>query len=189
MTASTRKALKSFAVENFVSEILLLSAVGGGVGVEQTDDSDLLHLNLLRVVQFDLDVLEYESPYVVAETVCVEMSLRRCISIETATDMLQRLAQIDETRAGSSETTRCRLTNTEKCALVDIDDRVLTLKLILALTFSPRICAMALSKLDMILMASWGSMRRLLMRSSKVSASVPPMLHMPFSAQCWIVVS
>ena len=55
--------------------MLLLSAVGGRVGVQQADNSDLLHLNLLRVVQFDLDVLEYESPHVVAETVCVEMSL------------------------------------------------------------------------------------------------------------------
>jgi hypothetical protein len=48
---------------------------------------------------------------------------------------------------------------------------------------------MALSKLVMILMASWGSIRRLLMRSSNVSASVPPMLYNSFSAQCWMVMS
>lgn len=48
----------------------------GRVGVQQADDSDLLDLDLLRVVQLDLDVLKYEGPNVIAETVCVEVSLQ-----------------------------------------------------------------------------------------------------------------
>ena len=72
---STTASIQKAALPKVSCEMLLLSAVGGRVGVQQADNSDLLHLNLLRVVQFDLDVLEYESPHVVAETVCVEMSL------------------------------------------------------------------------------------------------------------------
>ena len=63
--------------------ILLLSAVVGRVGVQQADDSDLFDLDLLRVIQLDLDVLEDEGPHVVAEPVCIEMSLCSCISIGT----------------------------------------------------------------------------------------------------------
>jgi len=77
-------SIREVALPEVALEILLLPAAGGGVGVQQADDSDLLDLNLLRVVQFDLDVLEYESPHIVAETVCVEMSLRVCISIAIA---------------------------------------------------------------------------------------------------------
>jgi hypothetical protein len=55
--------------------ILLLSAVVGRGGVQQADDSDLLDLDLLRVIQLDLDVLQNEGPYVVAKSVCIEMSL------------------------------------------------------------------------------------------------------------------
>jgi len=40
------------------------------------DDLDLFCLNRLRVVQFELDVLEYESPDFVTEAICVEMPLR-----------------------------------------------------------------------------------------------------------------
>lgn len=67
--------------------ILLLSAVVGRVGVQQADDSDLLDLDLLRVIQLDLDVLEDEGPHVVAEPVRIEVSLWSCISIGLVSDI------------------------------------------------------------------------------------------------------
>lgn len=53
----------------------------------------------------------------------------------------------------------------------------LTLKVILAFTFSPSTVAMLWSKFCMMRMASWGSMRRLPIRSSSVSARARPMLR------------
>jgi len=52
-----------------------------------------------------------------------------------------------------------------------------TLKVILDFTRSPNTDAMLWSKLDMMRMANCGSIRRLLIRSSRVSARARPILH------------
>lgn len=62
------------------------------------------------------------------------------------------------------------------CAIPLTVARPSTLKLILVLTFSAMTSARALSKFCMILIASCGSMRRVLISSSRVSISVMPML-------------
>jgi acetolactate synthase regulatory subunit len=67
---------------------------------------------------------------------------------------MEGLARCDKGCARSPESRGHKVKEMEKSALVNIDSRSLTLKLILALTFSPSTCAMALSKLVMILMAS-----------------------------------
>jgi hypothetical protein len=53
---------------------------------------------------------------------------------------------------------------------------MLTLNVSRALTFSASTSAITLSKLFRIFMASWGSMRPSLMRSSTVSMSASPIL-------------
>ena len=72
------------------------------------DNLDLINFNLLRIVELELDVFDDEGPHFVAEAVGVEMSLRRHV-------------QQDE----QVKVTTCRIS-------------IPTLKLILALTFSPR---------------------------------------------------
>lgn len=59
---------------------------------------------------------------------------------------------------------------------------LLTLNVSLCLTFSARFSAMARSKLARILIASWGSIRPSLIKSSIVSMSASPILS-PFSKQ------
>lgn len=58
----------------------------------------------------------------------------------------------------------------------DKDSAIITLNVSLDLTFSARVSAMALSKLERIFMASCGSMRPSLIKSSIVSMRDSPML-------------
>ena len=47
-----------------------------------TDDLHLLRLDLLRIVQFELDVLEDERPHFIAEAIGIQMTLecrRQCL--------------------------------------------------------------------------------------------------------------
>lgn len=118
-----------------------------------SNNLDLVRMKLLGVVvELKVDVLDDEGPDLVAKPINVEVALRMHVS-ESAHLYHAPAPQI----------------------------HIRTLKVIRALTFSPSTEAMCWSKLAMMRIASCGSMRRLLIRSSSVSARATPMLYDPVS--------
>lgn len=107
-------------------------------------------MDLVRVVELEVDVLDDEGPDVIAETVGIEVALRRhvnirCCCLRAHFELLRN---------------HCRF----------------TLNVSLALTLSASTSATALSKFVRIFIASWGSMRRSVIRLSSVSVRAPPRL-------------
>lgn len=113
------------------------------------DNLDSVGVDLVRIVELEVDVLDYKRPHIVAEPVGIEVALREPGSVCSC------LNASFELRQSRHEP---------------------TLNVSLALTLSASTSATALSKFARIFIASWGSMRRSVIRLSSVSVRAPPRL-------------
>lgn len=135
------------------------------------DDLDLVRVDdVAAVVELELYVLDEEGPDLVAETVGIERALY--------THTKSSLSACSLYRPESMPNSVGRVWIPPETAL--------TLNVSRDLTFSCSTSAMARSKFARIFIASWGSMRVSVMRSSRVSVSVAPMLfkrraHLPLA--------
>lgn len=135
--------------------VRLLGLVLGLAG----DDLDTLRIDLNGIVlQFKVNILDYEGPDFVAKAISVEVALQTKHTVSSFVIPLRPHPPFI-------------------IRALDIP-RILrrTLKLILAFTFSPSTAAIFSSKCCIMRIANWGSRRRLLIRSSRVSASEFPIL-------------
>lgn len=121
-------------------------------------DLDLVRADGLLVIQFEIDILDQESPNFVTESICVKVTLltdntydqRPLFHLRSATGNVPRLAK--HKRAWH------------------------TLKFNRVRTLSARTSVIIRSKVERIFMASWGSIRPSLIRSSRVSVKDRPRL-------------